>query len=73
MNVTKLDVKGLNCPQATIQVTIISTQLRFGDVLEVVADYESFEEDISHWCVVARKELVWIKSDSIEKRCRINF
>ena len=73
MAVTTLDAKGLKCPQPTLKVTIMATKMKPGDVLEVVADCPTFENDIKDWCVRSKKVLLWMKVEGGSKRCQIQF
>ncbi|KAF0221564.1 MAG: hypothetical protein FD174_333 [Geobacteraceae bacterium] len=73
MAVTTLDAKGLKCPQPTLKVTIMATKMKPGDVLEVVADCQTFENDIKDWCSRSKKVLLWMKVEGASKRCQIQF
>lgn len=73
MAVTTLDAKGLKCPQPTLKVTIMATKMKPGDVLEVLADCPTFENDIKDWCTRSKKVLLWMKVDGGAKRCQIQF
>ena len=73
MAVTTLDAKGLKCPQPTLKVTIMATKMKPGDVLEVVADCPTFENDIKDWCTRSKKVLLWMKVEGGAKRCQIQF
>jgi tRNA 2-thiouridine synthesizing protein A len=74
MAVIILDAKGLRCPQPTIQMTINALKLRKNDVLEVVADCSTFENDVKNWCRRNNKVLLWLREegDSV-KRCQVQF
>ena len=73
MAVTTFDARGLKCPQPTLKVTIMATKMKAGDVLEVVADCPTFEQDVRDWCQRARKVLLWIREEGGAKRCQIQF
>ena len=73
MAITTFDAKGLKCPQPTLKVTIMATRMKAGDILEVVADCPSFEEDVRGWCTRARKVLLWMREEAGAKRCQIQF
>ena len=49
-----LDCVGLKCPQPTLKVTVQSTRMKPGDILEVVADCSTFEKDVREWATRAR-------------------
>jgi tRNA 2-thiouridine synthesizing protein A len=73
MAVTTLDARGLKCPQPTLKITIMSTKMKPGDILEVVADCSTFEQDVRDWCARAKKVLLWIRPEDSAKRCQIQF
>jgi tRNA 2-thiouridine synthesizing protein A len=50
MTTHTLDALGLKCPQPVLKVAILARQMQSGDLLEIVADCESFPEDIDKWC-----------------------
>jgi tRNA 2-thiouridine synthesizing protein A len=45
-----LDTLGLKCPQPILKVAVKAKELQAGDILEVMADCESFPKDIEAWC-----------------------
>ena len=55
MSVAILDAKGLKCPQPTIQMTIKALKLKQDDVLEVIADCSTFENDVRTGAAGTRK------------------
>jgi len=74
MATVSLDAKGLKCPQPTLQMTIKALKLKNGDVLEVIADCATFENDVKNWCRRNRKVLLWIKDEGNGvKRCQVQF
>lgn len=73
MATTQLDARGLKCPQPTLKVTIMATKMNPGDVLDVMADCPTFEDDVRSWCTRARKVLLWIREEGGAKHCQIQF
>ena len=73
MAVTTLDARGLKCPQPTLKITIMSTKMKAGDALEVLADCATFEQDVRDWCARSKKVLLWIRPEGMAKRCQIQF
>jgi len=74
MATTLLDCNGMKCPQPTLKVTVTSTKMKPGDILEVVADCATFETDVREWCVRAKKTLLWCKDEGGgKKRVQIKF
>ncbi|HEB33335.1 hypothetical protein LCGC14_2154950 [marine sediment metagenome] len=53
-----LDCKGLKCPQPVLKVAIKARTIPAGTSLEVLADCESFSDDIKKWCEDSGKVLV---------------
>ncbi|MFZ1977533.1 MAG: sulfurtransferase TusA family protein [Bacteroidota bacterium] len=73
MAILTLDAKGLKCPQPTLKITVMAVKMKSGDVLEVVADCDTFEKDVRDWCVRTKKVLLWIRPEGNAKRCQIQF
>ena len=53
-----LDTLGLKCPQPVLKVAVKAKELQPGDMLEVMADCESFPNDIKAWCNKTNKTLL---------------
>ena len=69
-----IDCIGLTCPQPTLKITVISTRMQPGDILEAVADCSTFENDVRDWCSRARKTLLWCRDEGNgKKRVQIKF
>jgi len=68
-----LDTKGLTCPQPTLKMTIESSKMKKGDILEVMADCDSFEDDVKNWCQRRKKVLLWIREEGSFKRCQVQM
>jgi tRNA 2-thiouridine synthesizing protein A len=68
-----LDTKGLKCPQPTLKITTMMLKIPSGDILEVVADCPTFEQDVRAWCTRSKKVLLWYKEDRGVKKCQIQF
>jgi TusA-related sulfurtransferase len=74
MAVKVMDMKGLKCPQPTLKMTIEVRNLNKGDILEVVADCATFENDVRSWCSRMNKVLLWIREEGTGvKRCRVQM
>ena len=58
MAIKTLDTLGLKCPQPILKVATMAPQLSPGDILEVMADCESFPNDIKAWCEKTGKTLL---------------
>ncbi len=59
MTTHTLDALGLKCPQPVLKVAIMAKQMQPGDLLEIVADCESFPEDIGKWCTQTGNTLLF--------------
>ena len=74
MALHNLDALGLKCPQPTLKITVQATKLHPGDILEVVADCQTFEADVRDWCTRSKKVLLWVRDEGGGKRrCQIRF
>jgi TusA-related sulfurtransferase len=64
----------MKCPQPTLKVSILATKLKPGDILEVVANCSTFENDVREWCARSGKTLLWLKDEGDgQKRVQIRF
>ena len=54
-----LDTLGLKCPQPILKVAVKIRQMQPGDMLEVLADCESFPDDIKAWAEKTGKTLLF--------------
>jgi len=69
-----LDAMGLKCPQPILKVAIMAPQLSEGDILEVVADCESFPNDIKAWAEKTGKTLLFCTDEGGGKhKAQIQF
>jgi tRNA 2-thiouridine synthesizing protein A len=67
MAIKNLDTLGLKCPQPILKVAILVPQMNPGDILEVVADCESFPKDIKAWAEKTGKTLLFCNTDETRK------
>lgn len=63
MEVITLDVKGKKCPRPTLEMTKRVPELKEGDILEVIANCSTFENDVKIWCKRMRKALLLFKTE----------
>jgi tRNA 2-thiouridine synthesizing protein A len=73
MAVQTLDARGLKCPQPTLKITAMAVKMKTGDILEAVADCNTFEKDVRDWCTRTKKVLLWMRAEGEAKRCQIQF
>lgn len=62
-----IDALGLKCPQPILKVASLAPQMNSGDILEVVADCESFPKDIKAWAEKTGKTLLFCNTDESGK------
>jgi len=67
MAIKNLDTLGLKCPQPILKVAILVPQMNPGDILEVLADCESFPKDIKAWAEKTGKTLLFCNTDETGK------
>jgi len=68
-----LDTLGLKCPQPVLKVAVKAKELQPGDMLEVVADCESFPKDIEAWCQKTGKTLLFCNTEGSKHTAQIQF
>ncbi len=76
MKTVSLDARGLKCPTPTLKMTnmVMAKDVLPGDNLEVLADCETFEDDVKRWCATMKKVLVVMKDEPGNvKRCLVRI
>jgi tRNA 2-thiouridine synthesizing protein A len=73
MAIKTLDTLGLQCPEPILQIAVKSADLQQGDILQVVSDCPTFENDVRLWCKRLNKQLLFIRSVNGKKECQIQF
>ena len=68
-----LDTLGLKCPQPILKVAVKAKALQPGDMLEVVADCESFPRDMEAWCQKTGRTLLFCTTDGGKHKAQIQF
>ena len=61
-----LDCVGLYCPMPIVQTAAAISQLKPGDVLEVIADDKGIVKDMPAWCDATGNELLGIEENDGE-------
>jgi len=71
----QLDFQGLRCPLPTLKLTqaVASKQVNAGDILEVKADCDTFEQDVKRFCTVHKKVLMKFWLNGSTKIAKIQF
>jgi tRNA 2-thiouridine synthesizing protein A len=74
MAVRVLDTLGLKYPQPVLKIAVMAPEMRPGDVLEVLGDCPTFENDLRIWCERLQKVFLSIKDEGRDKkRIQIQF
>lgn len=68
-----LDALGLKCPQPILKVAVKAKELQSGDMLEVLADCESFPKDIEAWCQKTGRTLLFCSTEGDKHTAQIQF
>jgi tRNA 2-thiouridine synthesizing protein A len=59
MTYVKKDFRGLKCPMPTLKlIPIMQTEVKQGDILEVMADCPTFHDDVKKFCQQWKKQLL---------------
>lgn len=69
-----LDATGLKCPQPVLRLSVISADMKPGELLEVIGDCPTFEKDITAWCIRLKKTLLSMRDEGgYRKHAMIRF
>jgi len=73
MATVKLDAKGLRCPQPVLRIAAKMPELSAGDILEVLGDCPTFEQDVRKWCTRMKKTLLAVTVEGGAQKIQIQF
>jgi tRNA 2-thiouridine synthesizing protein A len=74
MQIRELDATGLKCPQPIMKLTLISSEMKPGEMLEILGDCPTFEVDVRAWCQRLNRTLLYVVEEKgYRKRIRIRF
>jgi TusA-related sulfurtransferase len=74
MAVEVLDRLRLKCPQPALKITATAPDMNLGDILEILGDCSTLEEDVGTWCERLGKVLPSTKEEVKDaKRIQIPF
>lgn len=73
MATVTLDAKGLRCPQPVLKIAAKMPEMKQGDILEVIGDCPTFEEDVRKWCERMKKTLLAVTQEGDAKMVQIQF
>lgn len=69
-----LDASGLKCPQPVLKLSVISPDMKAGEILEIIGDCPTFEKDITAWCIRLKKTMLAMRDEgNYRKRALIRF
>jgi tRNA 2-thiouridine synthesizing protein A len=71
--VKTIDARGQKCPQPTLMLLTESMKLQKGDIIEMVADCDTFEKDVRQFCQIKKKALLLFKIEGAAKRCQVQL
>jgi tRNA 2-thiouridine synthesizing protein A len=74
MKTEVLDTVGLKCPQLVLKIAVKAPDMKPGDILEVLGDCPTFEQDVRTWCERVGNVFLSIKDEEGDKkRIQIQF
>ncbi|MBI4861824.1 MAG: sulfurtransferase TusA family protein [Candidatus Riflebacteria bacterium] len=68
-----LDTRGLLCPQPVLKISMQVPEMRPGDLLRVVGDCPTFEEDVRKWVTRMKKTVLAVTRSGSEVTIQIQF
>ena len=64
MPTQQLDTLGLKCPQPILKIAVKASDMKPGDILEVLGGCPTFERDVRTWCERLGKVFLSVNHDS---------
>jgi len=72
MATKEINATGVRCPQPVMKMSAALMGMNAGDIIEVVADCPTFEEDVKKWCERLKKDMLWVRQeDGGKKRIQV--
>jgi TusA-related sulfurtransferase len=68
MTTESLDTLGMKCPGPILEIALKASEMKKGDVLEVVGDAPTFENHVRKWCERVGKVFLSVKSEGYNKK-----
>lgn len=68
MATKELNTLGMRCPRPVLCMSSELMELQAGDILEVLGDCSTFEEDVRKWCARLNKTLLWVREEGDGKK-----
>ena len=73
MPVLQLDTSGLKCPQPVMKIAVKASNMKPGDILEVLGDCPKFERDVRVYCERLNKVFLSVNQNGKGKKIQIQF
>ena len=74
MRAEMLDTLGQKCPQPILKIAVKASDMKQGDILEVLGNCPTFEKDVRTWCERLGKVFLSVKDEGQKKkRIQIQF
>jgi len=67
------DYKGLQCPLPSLNMLSEMNKMSPGDIIEAVADCETFETDVRELCQSMKKTLIFFRKEAEQSCCQIRI
>lgn len=58
-----IDAAGLKCPQPVLKLSVVSVEMKSGEILEIIGDCPTFEKDVTVWCSRLKKSLLLFRDE----------
>ncbi len=68
MSVHRLDTLGLKSPQPVLKIAVKAPYMQPGDILEVLEDCPTFEQEVRMWCERLGRLLLSVKDEGYNKK-----
>ncbi len=73
MAVYNIDAKGLKCPLPVLKIVAMASTIPGGEILEVLGDCPTFEQDVRKWCDRESKTLLAVRPQNGALLVQIQF
>jgi len=68
MRTEVLDTLGMKCPEPILKIALKASEMKEGDILEVVGDSPTFEKHVRRWCKTLGKVFLSVKNEGYNKK-----
>jgi tRNA 2-thiouridine synthesizing protein A len=74
VTVEVLDTLGMRCPLPVVKIAVKATDMKPGDILEILGDCPTFEKDVLTWCKRLERDVLSVEDEGGDKkRIQIQF